>query len=112
MSESVPETGPNRTLVGVLAVLCLLAGAAIWLFDSSENMLCAILIRTGLVLGPLWAVLPTKGRAAAWTRVSWVWIVGLVGVLFLLVSRPWVLVPIFLALFVLSMFSWGSPKKK
>lgn len=112
MTHPPRQTGPNRTLVGVLAVLCLLAGLALWLFGGADDMLCALLIRMGLVLGPIWLVLPAAGRVAPrWNKLHWASLVGLVFVLALLVYRPLVLVPVFLVLFVLSMFSWGSPGK-
>ena len=82
----------------------------VWILDSPDNLWCGPLIRTGLVMGALWWALPTKGRAIAWTNVSWVWIVAIAAALFLMVRRPWVLVPIFLALMLLSVFAGKRSK--
>jgi len=107
-----PSPGPNRLLVAAIAGGCLLSGGAIWLLDSRDNLWCGPLIRTGLVMGALWLALPTKGRAAAWANVSWIWVVLIAGALFLMVKRPLVLVPIFLGLLVLSAFAGTSSNKK
>ena len=56
----------------------------VWILDSPDNLWCGPLIRTGLVMGALWWALPTKGRAIAWTNVSWVWIVAIAAALFLM----------------------------
>ena len=55
----------NRTLVGVLAMVCLAAGAVIGYVESLENVWCGSFIRTGLLLGAFWIALPSRGREAA-----------------------------------------------
>lgn len=111
MSEPTPHTGPNPTLVLVLAIGSLIGGIAVWVLDSSENMLCGLLVRTGLVLFPLWLVLPAKGKAPPWAKLTWFRAVLLAGSLAVIAWRPFILLPIFGALFLLSMFSWGNQKK-
>ncbi|MFV0445663.1 MAG: hypothetical protein ACK5Q5_18940 [Planctomycetaceae bacterium] len=78
----------NRTLVGLLAVACLLIGAAIGWFDSMQNVWCGSFVRTGLLLGAFWLALPSRGREAAWANVSpWTLALSLLAAL-LFVRRP------------------------
>jgi hypothetical protein len=60
----------DRTLVGVLAIVGLLGGAALLLFDSFDNAWGASLLRVGLFLAVFWMALPTKTRPAAWSGIS------------------------------------------
>jgi hypothetical protein len=66
-TQSVPV---NRTLVGVLAVVCVVAGVAVGAYDSLENVWCGSFIRVGVLLGAFWLALPSRGREAAWANVS------------------------------------------
>ncbi len=67
----------NRTLVGVLALICLISAAAIWLSrrdagdtDTNARMWQAAFTRVGLVMAAFWIALPSKGREAAWANIS------------------------------------------
>lgn len=67
----------NRTLVGVLALICLLSAVAIWLTrqdaanaDTNATMWQAAFTRVGLVMAAFWIALPSKGREAAWANIS------------------------------------------
>jgi hypothetical protein len=63
----------NRSLVGILAVACVVGGVSAVLLDSFENPWGGALIRVGTVLSVLWFALPTPTRRAAWAGVSpWV----------------------------------------
>ncbi|MFO1092685.1 MAG: hypothetical protein U0992_05125 [Planctomycetaceae bacterium] len=62
--------GMNRTLTGVLAVGCAMAGIALCAVRGTSDTFGAGLIRAGLVLGALWCALPTRARQAAWAGVS------------------------------------------
>lgn len=69
----------NRLIVGLLAILCLIAGLAIGVTDSMENLWCGSFVRAGLLLAAFWIAMPTKGRAAAWAQTSPYWILLIVG---------------------------------
>jgi hypothetical protein len=60
----------SRPLVGSIALACLVAAAAIAVFDSYENMWCAAFIRVGLLTGAFWLALPSRTREAAWANLS------------------------------------------
>ena len=78
----------NRTLVGLLALGCVLAGGGIGYVDSLENVWCGSFVRTGVFLGALWLALPSRGRAAAWANLSpWV-VAAALGAVVLFARRP------------------------
>lgn len=60
----------NRTLAGILAVGCLVAGAVILAVRGIDDAIAAAFVRVGLMLGALWCALPTRNRDAAWANVS------------------------------------------
>jgi hypothetical protein len=78
----------NRTLVGILAIVCLLAGVIVGTVDSLENVWCGSFVRVGLLLGAFWIALPARGRGAAWANVSPWWLAGVLGAALLFVRRP------------------------
>jgi len=78
-----PELQRKRGLVGILALCCLVAGAALLVSGGNEGLASA-LIRVGLLLGAFWLALPTDSRPAAWARVSPWSIAVVVGVAVLL----------------------------
>ncbi|MFG0333422.1 MAG: hypothetical protein ACF8TS_08685, partial [Maioricimonas sp. JB049] len=67
---SSQQVAVNRTLVGIIAVVCLLAGAVIFVMDSYHNVWCGAFVRTGLLMGAFWLALPAGDREAAWANVS------------------------------------------
>ncbi|MEZ6066396.1 MAG: hypothetical protein R3B90_11975 [Planctomycetaceae bacterium] len=83
-----PSLPVNRTLVGVLAVVLTLAGVAVGLYDSLDNMWCGGLLRTGVLLAALWIALPTRHRPAAWANISPWTAVGAVILLVIFVRQP------------------------
>ncbi|WP_437202690.1 hypothetical protein [Planctomicrobium sp. SH664] len=106
----------NRLLVGLLA-LAALAGAVLFaLFGDAQNdFWCGSLMRVGLVLGAFWLALPTRGRAAAWAKISPWWIVGIAAALFFVVRNPRAWIPLAVAsvsvLSVLRLLS-GGPRRR
>ena len=92
ISES--ELRQKRTLVGLLAICCVVLAAILLLMGRSDAFASALL-RVGLLLGAFWLALPTSGRAAAWARVS-PWTVGLLVVAALLLQRFRVFLPVLL----------------
>lgn len=68
----------NRTLAGLLAITCILAGTGLCAARGIDDPLGAGFIRIGVVLGALWCAMPTQTREAAWARVSPWGVVGVV----------------------------------
>ncbi|QDT34114.1 hypothetical protein [Thalassoglobus polymorphus] len=105
----------NRLLVGIIAILCLIAGAIISLNYPEESFWGGSFVRVGLLMAAFWYAAPTKGRAAAWANVSPWMIVGVAALLLLIVRRPRILIPFGVALFVLGFIVpklLGKPRKQ
>jgi uncharacterized membrane protein len=105
----------NRTLVGVLALGCLLAAVAIWIGapdDKQWTMWCAAFTRVGLLMSAFWIALPYGNRDAAWANVTpWTFlgiILSVVGV----AARPRVAIPILIVLAVVGFVLRPRPKKR
>lgn len=109
--DAEAEYRRHKLWTGLAAGGCLGAGL-VWAFASSgESPLVAPLIRTGLVLGPLWLALPRKRPDRLWNRLTGVSVLLFVAAVFLFAYRPLYFLPLFLGLLVLSAFSWGPPPK-
>lgn len=106
MSASTEQNRPqlNRTLVAVIALVCLAAGAYISLNYPEESFWGGSFVRVGLLMGAFWYAAPTKGRAAAWANISPWWIVGVAALLLFIVRRPRILIPFGIAIVVLGVF--------
>jgi hypothetical protein len=84
----------NRSLVGILAIVCVSGGAAVVLLDSFDNPWGGSLIRVGTVLSVLWFALPTSTRPAAWSGISpWV-TVTFVAIGVFATRKPWMFFPL------------------
>ena len=65
--------GPNRPLVGVVAVVFLVGAAAVWWADPAGQWAdgaIGTMIRVGVVIGCLWLALPGRFGSAIGTKVS------------------------------------------
>ena len=70
----------NRTLVGVLSLVCAALGGLTWALGdpTGANLWPGAFLRVAVVLGAFWLALPTRYREAAWARVP-IWnVVGVV----------------------------------
>ena len=108
----------NRTLVGLISLVCLLSSAGLFLVyggDEAWEMWYAGFLRVGLLMGAFWQALPTKSRDAAWAEVSPMALVGGLVLLFVAVRRPKVFIPLFVilgaVLFVLRLLRRGDPDR-
>ena len=104
----------NRTLVGVIAVVCLCAGVVIMLVDSYQNMWCAAFVRVGLVMGALWIALPSRGREAAWANVSPYTLLAVLFGALVFVRRPLFFLPLLVAFTMIGLFvrPRGGPRTR
>ena len=85
---SISSVGPqipiNRTLVGILALLCGAIGGLIALTGvDPSTMWQGAFLRVGVVLAAFWLALPSRKREAAWARIP-LW--NFVGVLLVIVA--------------------------
>jgi hypothetical protein len=90
----------NRTLAGLLSIACGIAGIVLCATRGIDDPLGAGCIRIGVVLGALWAAMPTRTREAAWARVSPWAIVGVVLAAVLFVKHLRILLPMALAIII------------
>jgi hypothetical protein len=60
----------KRSVVGGIALVCLVAAAALWIFadNPEQNPLLAAVTRVGIVMGALWLALPRHGESVAWGK--------------------------------------------
>jgi hypothetical protein len=109
----MPQPAPfvNRTLVGVLAVICCAGAIAVALAAPEQEALGAACLRVGLLLGAFWLALPTSSRPAAWANVSPYVVVAIV-VALLFVRQMRVFIPLLLVVGVLAFFLRPRPKKR
>jgi hypothetical protein len=109
----MPQSAPfvNRTLVGILAIVCCAAAIVIALTAPEQEALGAACLRVGLVLGAFWLALPTRSRPAAWANVSPYVVVAIV-VALLFVRQMRVFIPLLLVVGVLAFFLRPRPKKR
>lgn len=99
----------NRTLLGILALICFLSGV-VMLLAGHGGEVAGGLIRVGLVLGALWLALPSITGILTRTP-KWVLTAAVIGIV-ICVVRPQLLllvVPLLLALWFLSSRFLSSP---
>ena len=94
----------NRTLVGVIAALCLATGLVVGVLIDFANLWCAAFIRVGLVMGAIWIALPTRDREAAWANLSPGRFIAVLVFSVMLVSRPRVFLPMLVGIAILWFF--------
>ena len=94
----------NRTLAGVLAAGCLIAGATLLALRGMDDALAAAFVRVGLMLGALWCALPTRHRDAAWANVSPLTILIVLVAVIVFARNMRVLLPIAIALAAVGYF--------
>ena len=116
-----PEKLPvNRTLVGLVTLLCLGAWLAIWWFAPQDNnqddtqwlLLRAAFVRVGCVMAAFWLALPTRSRKAAWANVSPMTFAGILLALFAAAYRPRIVIPILIVLAIVGFFLRPREKKR
>jgi len=106
-----PARFVNRTLVGILAIVCCTAAVVVAAGFPEQEGLGAACQRVGLLLSAFWLALPTKSRPAAWANVSPYAVVVIV-VALLFVRQMKVFIPLLLVVAVLAFFLRPRPKKR
>ena len=104
----------NRTMVGLLALVCLGTSLTIWLVSPTEQFWLAAFMRVGLLMLAFWLALPTRSREAAWANVSPKILIGMALAIVVVVIRPnavKVAVPILIVLAIVS-FVLRPPDKQ
>ena len=87
----------NRLLVGLLSIASVFAGLTVAIVSGTDNIWCGSFLRSGLLLAALWLAMPTRGRAAAWEKVSPWTIVASAAVMFIVLRNPRVFLPLAIA---------------
>lgn len=106
----------NRTLVGILALVCLGAAVVIgFTFPADEtwNLWQGGFTRVGLLLSAFWLALPTRDREAAWANLSPSMFIAVLIVLVALVRFPIrVMLPLLVVLVVIGLIVRPRDKKR
>lgn len=102
----------NRTLVGILAVSCVVAGLAVCVVRGIDDPFAGAFVRVGLLLGALWCALPTRTRDAAWANVSPMMVLVFVVGAVLVVRNLRALLPVAVVLAGLAYFLRPRTKKR
>ncbi len=105
----------NRPLVGVLALGCLLAAAAILIGAPDDNkwtMWRGAFTRVGLLMSAFWLALPYGSRDAAWANVTPWTFLGIMLAVAGVAARPRVAVPILIVLAIVGFVLRPRPKKR
>jgi cytochrome bd-type quinol oxidase subunit 2 len=102
----------NRTLVGVIAVICLAMYGVMGQTRPDLPMWQAAFGRIGLVMSAFWLALPSKGREAAWANVSRSTLIGLVLGVVGVAVRPKIAVPVLAVMGVLGYLLRPRGKKR
>ena len=106
----------NRTLVGILALICLITAAVIFFVrghEESWQMWQAAFTRVGLVMSAIWIALPTRDRPAAWANVSGSTFIGiLLVVLAAALPRFRILLPILIVAGIVTVLFRPREKKR
>lgn len=90
--------------MGVLSIICLVAGVALYFYPDSEGLQGALL-RVGMLLAAFWLAMPTKTRPAAWKVLSSNW--ALVGAVVSAILMPRVkgMFPVFAVMIAVAYFA-------
>jgi hypothetical protein len=99
----------NRTLLGILALICFVSGV-VMLLAGRGGEVAGALIKVGSVLGALWLALPSISSMLSRTP-KWVLTAAVIGII-ICVVRPQLLllvVPLLLGLWFLSSRFLSSP---
>jgi len=106
----------NRTVVGLVTLVCLGTALAIWRFAPQDNtqwrMLQAAFVRVGCVTAAFWLALPTRFRKAAWANVSPMAFAGIFLALFGAAYRPKIMIPILSVLAIVGFLLRPRKKKR
>ncbi len=86
-----PSGGPNRTLVGLVAIAFLVGALGVWWWDPSGHWAEGAiggLVRIGVVIGCLWLALPGRFGSAPGTKISMKLFLGVMLVVAVICWRP------------------------
>ena len=90
--------GVNRTLVGMIALVCLLAAIVLLIMsqsvDTRARLWGAAFLRVGLLMGAFWIAMPSEHREAAYADISWRTLLGLLLAVFAVARYPRTVLPL------------------
>ena len=77
----------NRTSIGVIAVVLLLAAAILWATLGSQNLWTGACVKVGLVMSTLWLAMPSGPTQANWGQASLGSIIVLLSIGLILIGK-------------------------
>jgi hypothetical protein len=86
-SQSSQTVTINRTLVGVIAIVLLVAAGILWLTAGSQNMWTGSCLKVGTVMAAFWLALPTIFHHRNWGQVSWISVIGFMATILILTGK-------------------------
>ncbi|MCA8985144.1 MAG: hypothetical protein R3C12_22590 [Planctomycetaceae bacterium] len=99
------ELQSNRGKIGAIAIACLLIAIGVYSQAPEKTALVGALVRVGLLLGAFWLAVPVFLRhPRILRRLPWYLLAGMVGIV-VYFKYLFVLIPVFIALAILSMFA-------
>ena len=112
--------GVSRPLVGVIALVCLLAAAALWTMQARQTqdgaglqMWIAAFVRVGMLMSAFWLALPSLQGARFRPRISTEMVIGfVVAALALARVQLRVLIPLFVLLAIAALLLRPRPKNR
>lgn len=109
----------NRTLVGLIALICLGGALGLWIFaprdDSQWRMVLAACVRVGCLMTAFWLALPSRHRQAAWANFSQSTFIGILLAIVAVAAKPKVvilLIPILIVITIIGVFLRPREKKR
>lgn len=105
----------HPAFVGLLALVCLVGGAVLWLTQEHTqnlNLWAGGMMRGGLLLGAFWIAMPSKHRDAAWEGITPATLIGAGLALVAFVWRPKVMFPLLLVVAIVGWFLRPRGKRR
>ena len=99
----------KRISVGLIALACL-AGAIVLIWFPEREGLRSALVRVGTLMAAFWLVLPSKGRPAAWTKLSSNWMIASGVVAAIAMPRARAMFPVIAIIIGIALFA--RPRKR
>ncbi|WP_339747710.1 hypothetical protein [uncultured Rubinisphaera sp.] len=103
------ELQSKRWIVGLLSLSFLTAFVVLWLMDDSKQAVLGAMIRVGTMLGAFWLAIPVMVRhPKILKRLPWYLLLAMV-MLIAFIKQFVLIIPLFIALALLTMFAGRKP---
>ncbi|MCA8988124.1 MAG: hypothetical protein KDA78_10805 [Planctomycetaceae bacterium] len=99
------ELTAKRGIIGFLSLLCFTAFGLMLLYDSSKIAVLGAFMRVGIMLGAFWLAIPLLVRYPRMLKYLPWYVLGGALLIVVFIKQIWMLIPLFIALALLSMFA-------